>query len=203
MQLPPHWEKLATTYFLHHNVVALAQNLLGKIIVTNINEQLTAARIVETEAYQGITDKACHAYGNRRTKRTEIMYATGGVAYVYLCYGIHYLFNVVTNQANHPEAVLIRAATPLLGEAIMQARCQHKGLPTQGPGKLSKALGITQALNGFSLQSNTIFIASDGYTYPANSIKSSPRIGVAYAEEDALLPYRFFVRNNKYVSGKQ
>ncbi|HAI83561.1 MAG TPA: DNA-3-methyladenine glycosylase [Chitinophagaceae bacterium] len=203
MQLPPHWEKLATTYFLHHNVVALAQDLLGKIIVTNINEQLTAARIVETEAYQGITDKACHAYGNRRTKRTEIMYAAGGVAYVYLCYGIHYLFNVVTNHANHPEAVLIRAAEPIIGEAIMQARCQHKGLPTQGPGKLSKALGITQALNGFSLQSNTIFIASDGYTYPANSIKSSPRIGVAYAKEDALLPYRFFVCNNKYVSGKQ
>jgi len=202
MQLLPHWEKLPTAYFLHNNVVALAKDLLGKIIVTNIDAQLTAARIVETEAYQGITDKACHAYGNRRTARTEIMYAAGGVTYVYLCYGMHYLCNVVTNTINQPEAVLIRAAEPIIGESIMQARCQHKGLPTQGPGKLSKALGITKALNGYSLQSDTICIVSDGYTYPADSIKSSPRIGVAYAGADALLPYRFFVCNNKYVSGK-
>ena len=194
---------LNENFYTRSNVVKIAKELLGKIIVTVFDEQLTAARIVETEAYNGIVDKASHAYNNRRTKRTEIMYAEGGAAYVYFCYGIHHLFNVVTNLKDVPHAVLIRAAEPLTGVDIMLQRTNKKVLDntlTKGPGNVSKALGIYIHHTGNDLKSSNFFIADDGYKISKNNIISAKRVGVDYAAEDALLPYRFFINDNKYVS---
>lgn len=195
---------LDDNFFTREDVVKIARELLGKIIVTNFNHQLTAARITETEAYNGIVDKASHAYNNRRTKRTEIMYANGGVAYVYLCYGIHHLFNVVTNIKDVPHAILVRAVEPLFGIDVMLQRAnkQKAGYRlTSGPGNVSKALGIFTHHTGIDLKSKDFFIAGDGMKISPGNIVATPRIGVDYAGEDALLPYRFFIRDNKYVSG--
>ncbi|HRH61017.1 MAG TPA: DNA-3-methyladenine glycosylase [Chitinophagaceae bacterium] len=196
-------KKLPAAFYRGSDVVQIAKDLLGKIIVTNFNNEITTARIVETEAYNGIIDRASHAYNNRRTARTEIMYSAGGFAYVYLCYGIHHLFNVVTNEKNIPHAVLVRAAEPLTGIEIMMRRTGKKILDntlTRGPGNFSKALGISTAHTGTSLLGNEIYIAENFDAYPF-TIASSPRIGVAYAKEDALLAYRFYIRGNQYVSG--
>ena len=196
--------KLPLSFYQEKNVVLIAQQLLGKILVTQFNNTLTAARIVETEAYNGIVDKASHSYNNRRTKRTEIMYADGGVAYVYLCYGIHYLFNVVTHEKDNPQAVLIRAAEPLIGIETMLERSKKISLDntlTKGPGNVTKALGISTQHTGISLDTDEIFIVDDGCKITIANVITTPRIGVAYAKEDALLPYRFFIKNNKYVSG--
>jgi len=199
-------KKLDESFFIRKDVVKIAKELLGKIIVTFFDEQLTAARITETEAYNGIVDKASHAYNNRRTKRTEIMYGTGGAAYVYLCYGIHHLFNVVTNLKDVPHAVLIRAAEPVIGIDAMLQRTHKKKLDntlTSGPGNVSKALGIYTHHTGNDLQSENFFIADDGSRLPKTKIVATPRIGVQYAAEDALLPYRFFIKDNIFVSGKR
>lgn len=192
-------------FYLRKDVVKIAKNLLGKIIVTYFDEQLTAARITETEAYNGIVDKASHAYNNRRTKRTEIMFGKGGAAYVYLCYGIHHLFNVVTNFKDTPHAVLVRSAEPVFGIDVMLHRTNKKVLDntlTKGPGNVSKALGIYTHHTGSDLRSEHFFIADDRYKLSKDKIIITKRIGVDYAAEDALLPYRFFIRDNKFVSGK-
>ena len=118
-------EKLELNFYLHHNVIEISKNLLGKFLMTNINGQITGGMIVETEAYSGITDKASHAYNNRKTNRTKVLYKKGGIAYIYLCYGIHYLFNVVTNTINIPHAVLIRAIEPTDGIDIICSRRQN------------------------------------------------------------------------------
>lgn len=197
--------KLNDEFYSRKSVTKIAKELLGKILCTNINNQLTAARITETEAYNGITDKASHAWNARRTKRTEIMYAHGGVAYVYLCYGIHHLFNVVTNEKDIPHAVLIRAAEPLFGIDIMQERMKKQTLDfsiTKGPGNVSKALGISTTHTGIDLKGNEIFILDDDYKLSSKKIIASQRIGVDYAKEDALLPYRFYIKDNPFVSGK-
>jgi DNA-3-methyladenine glycosylase len=193
-------------FYTRKDVVKIAKELLGKIIVTYFDEQLTAARITETEAYNGVVDKASHAYKNRRTKRTEIMYANGGAAYVYLCYGIHHLFNIVTNLKDIPHAVLIRGAEPVIGIDAMLQRTHKKkldGTLTSGPGNVSKALGIYTHHTGIDLKSENFFIADDGFRLAKNKIAVTPRIGVDYAAEDALLPYRFFIKDNIYVSGKK
>jgi len=193
-------------FYMRRDVVKIAKDLLGKIIVTYFDEQLTAARIVETEAYEGITDKASHAYNNRRTRRTEIMFAPGGAAYVYLCYGIHHLFNVVTNMEDVPHAVLVRAAEPVTGIETMLKRTAKKVADhtlTRGPGNVSKALGIYTQHTGTDLKSENFFIAADDYRLTKNQIAITARIGVQYAAEDALLPYRFFIKDNPYVSGKK
>jgi DNA-3-methyladenine glycosylase len=200
------WQKLLTPFYTRTNVLLIARELLGKLLVTQFNGIVTAGRIVETEAYNGAVDKASHAYNNRRTNRTETMYANGGVAYVYLCYGTHHLFNVVTNVANVPHAVLIRALEPVTGVEEMLLRTGKVKLDyslTRGPGNLSKALGILTNCTGASLISDELFIAKDGFTVPKNGIIATPRIGVDYAAEDALLPYRFIVKDNKYVSGRK
>ena len=197
---------LNETFYTRKNVVKIAKDLLGKIIVTNFDDQLTAARITETEAYNGIVDKASHAYNNRRTKRTEIMYANGGTVYVYLCYGIHHLFNVVTNIQDEPHAVLVRAAEPVIGIDIMLQRTNKKKLDhtlTSGPGNVSKALGIYTHHTGSDLKSHNLFIADDGIKISKQNIIATARIGVDYAAEDALLPYRFFIKDNKFISGKK
>ena len=151
----------------------------------------------------GVGDKASHAAGGRRTNRTETMYAQGGIAYVYLCYGIHHLFNVVTNVVDIPHAVLIRGLEPLEGIDMMLARRRKERVEpslTAGPGALSVAMGIYTHHSGYSLQGPGIWIEDRGVRIAANDIVTGTRVGVAYAQEDALLPYRFSVKGNKYVS---
>jgi len=199
-------KKLDRPFYGRTNVVEIARDLLGKILITNFDGLLTSGRIVETEAYNGITDKASHAYSGRRTARTEVMFGEGGTAYVYLCYGIHHLFNVVTNEKGIPHAVLIRALEPLEGIPAMLQRTGKKKPDhtlTRGPGNLSRAMGLRTPHTGSSLLEEELFIADDGYRLPKADIGVSPRIGVEYAEEDAALPYRFFIKGNPYVSGKK
>ncbi len=199
-------EKLRDDFYRRKNVLQVAKGLLGKILVTRFDGLLTSARIVEVEAYNGIADRASHAWGGRRTGRNEVMYADGGLAYVYLCYGLHHLFNVVTNLKDTPHAVLIRAAEPVSGISTMLLRTGKQKADyslTRGPGNVSKALGIFTHHSSQSLQSGQLYIADDGHRYAAKDIIASPRIGVDYAGEDALLPYRFYVKDNRYVSGKR
>ncbi len=186
------------------DVLYIARELLGKIIVTNIDDIHTSARIVETEAYIAITDKASHSYNGRRTNRNEHMYATGGISYVYICYGMHHLFNVVTNEKEIPDAVLIRGAEPVNGIDAMLKRTGKRKLDntlTRGPGNMSRALGISKIHSGIDLRGREIFLADDGFVLSANDIGASKRIGIDGAGEDALLPYRFYIKGNKYVSG--
>ena len=196
MILPP-------SFYTRTDVVQIAKELLGKVLVTNIEGQHTAGMIVETEAYAGPGDKACHAFGNRRTNRTEIMFGNGGNAYVYLCYGIHHLLNVVTHAPDNPYAVLIRGLEPLEGIETMLYRrnaLTMKPSLTAGPGALSAAMGIKTPLSGVSLQGPEIMIEDRGIIIRPEDIVAGTRVGVAYAAEDALLPYRFSIRGNKYVS---
>ncbi|MET3879271.1 DNA-3-methyladenine glycosylase [Chitinophaga sp. OAE865] len=193
--------KLKAAFYRRHDVTVIAKQLLGKILVTDINGVRTAGMIVETEAYAGIGDRASHAWNNRRTKRTEVMYRPGGFAYVYLCYGIHYLFNVVTNVEDTPHAVLIRALQPVDGIDMMQRRYNNKPSAklTAGPGSLCKAMGIDAALNGESLTGKKVWIET-GQDIEEDDITVSTRVGVQYAGEDAYLPYRFSIKNNDWVS---
>jgi DNA-3-methyladenine glycosylase len=186
--------KLDQDFYLRDDVVKIAEELLGKVIFTRENRIITAGIITETEAYNGIVDRASHAYGERRTGRTEIMYRKGGVAYVYLCYGIHSLFNVVTNVENVPHAVLIRAIQPLKGSGMMMSRRNisvFSKSALNGPGKVSEALNIHYSDSGLSLLGNKIWIEDLGYLPEKDLISITPRIGVDYAGKDALLPYRF------------
>ncbi|HSC53470.1 MAG TPA: DNA-3-methyladenine glycosylase [Phnomibacter sp.] len=197
---------LSIAFYHQRDVVAVAQQLIGKILHTQINGAHTSGMIVETEAYNGVVDKASHAYGNRRTQRTEIMYASGGVAYVYLCYGMHHLFNIVTHDAGTPHAVLIRAVEPLEGmDTMLKRRNKAKPDPslTKGPGSVSKSLGIHTGLSGSSLLGPAIWLTENQQIISPVDIVATPRIGVAYAQEDAALLYRFHVRNNPYVSGNK
>jgi DNA-3-methyladenine glycosylase len=186
--------KLKKEYYLERNVVKLAKDLLGKVLVTKSGNMITSGIITETEAYNGIVDKASHAFGGRRTNRTEVMFSEGGTSYVYLCYGIHYLFNVVTNVRDTPHAILIRAIQPLQGKDIILRR---RGLAKAdkklcvGPGKVTQALGIDLKQNGLDLTGNSIWIEDIGIKIKPKDILVGPRIGVDYAGEDAKLPYRF------------
>lgn len=198
-------KKLTADFYQRKNVLAVSKDLLGKILVSRWEGAETSGRIVEVEAYQGVTDKASHAYGGRRTARNEVMYAGGGVAYVYLCYGIHHLFNVVTNNREVPHAILVRALEPLRGVETMLQRTGKKKADhtlTRGPGNVSKALGIHTGHSRLSLLGKELFIADDGFRYHKAGVASSPRIGVDYAGEDALLPFRFYIKGNPFVSGK-
>lgn len=190
--------KLGKDFFIREPVTKIALELLGKVIYTNFNNKITAGIITETEAYAGITDKASHAYGGKRTSRTEMMYQEGGIAYIYLCYGIHHLFNFVTNQKDIPEAVLLRGIIPLKGAKTMEMRRQmtfrNKGF-TDGPGKVSQALGLRTIHNGFSIEGEDIWIEDNGIVFMEKDISIEPRIGVDYAEEDAKLPYRYLVKD--------
>jgi DNA-3-methyladenine glycosylase len=194
--------KLQNDFYLRADVVQVARDLLGKFLITKLNGIYTSGIITETEAYAGIADKASHAYGNRRTQRTLTLYKTGGVAYVYLCYGIHHLFNVVTNAENIPHAVLIRSVEPVDGIKKMQKRRNQAAVNqlTTGPGKLSQALGITTRLDGHSLLQNSVCIEDAGYIVKQDNIFITKRIGVDYAGSDAKLPYRFYLKDSKYVS---
>jgi DNA-3-methyladenine glycosylase len=197
-------QKLPHSFYLRNDVVKIAKELLGKVLVTNWNNEYTSGRIVETEAYAGEIDKASHA-SKGKTARTSVMFEEGGTAYIYLCYGIHEMFNIVTNKSGVPHAILIRAVEPIDGIDIMLRRTGKKKLDetlTRGPGNVGKAFGFHRSQCGFSLQSDELYVADDGYKADKKSIISSPRIGVAYAGDHALWDYRFYIRGNKYVSGK-
>lgn len=188
--------KLELSYYNRPSVTEIAKNLLGKHICTFIDNQLTSGIIIETEAYEGTTDRASHAYNFRKTTRTNIMYQPGGIAYVYLCYGIHHLFNIVTNTAGIPHAVLLRSIHPVDGIKIMEKRRRieiKKTGFTDGPGKVTQALGITISHNGENLLGNGIWIEDRDYFVDPNKIVSTPRIGVDYAGEHAQWPYRFLI----------
>ena len=194
----PLWHRPGRQFFLDTDVVLLARRLLGMKLVSLIDGQLTSGLIVETEAYAGESDRASHASGGRRTQRTLTMYEKGGTAYIYLCYGIHALFNVVTNQPGIPHAVLVRGILPMEGTDIMELRLGRKLKPAgrdgNGPGKLTKLLGIACGLNGIDLtESHRLWIESGSLHFENKVIKVTPRIGVGYAGNDAGLPYRFIV----------
>ena len=196
--------KLPIEFYKRSNVVLIARELLGKIIVTNIDGIQTSGRIVETEAYAGITDKASHAYAGKRTGRNEHMYGEAANAYVYICYGIHQMFNIVTNDKEIPDAILIRAIDPLEGIEYMLVRTEKKKADhtlTRGPGNVGKALGIFKLHSGINITGDTIFLAEDDFKPEEDMISCSKRIGVNYAGPDALLPYRFYLKGNKFVSG--
>jgi len=189
--------KLDQAFYSRSSATQIAKELLGKVIFTRFHGKITAGIITETEAYEGITDKASHAFNNRRTDRTEIMYKNGGLAYVYLCYGVHHLFNFVTNQKGIPHAVLLRGIYPTTGIQTMEKRTKkkfsQKGF-SDGPGKLSKALAIKTTHTGLDLTGDKIWVEDDGIKINDEDIIVTPRIGVDYAGEDAALPYRFLIK---------
>lgn len=191
--------KLDHSFYSRSSVTQIARDLLGKVIFTNIDGKKTGGIITETEAYEGITDKASHTYNDRRTNRTEIMYGSGGFAYVYLCYGVHHLFNFVTNVKGIPHAVLLRGIYPIEGIPLMEQRTKkkfkQKGF-TDGPGKLSKALAIKTFHTGLDLMEEIIWVEDQGISIKEEDIIVTPRIGVDYAGEDAKLPYRFLIELN-------
>lgn len=194
--------KLPKSFYERKNVTVIARELLGKTLITNCNGIVASGKIVETEAYSW-KERGCHAFNNKRTARNDIMFAAGGHAYVYLCYGMHHLFNVVTNREGVAEAVLIRAIEPAAGLDTMEARrgkLRQAIHLTSGPGKLTKALGIDRSFNGKYLLNNEVWIEDPGYSIPAKQIVAAPRIGIDYAGEDAGLPWRFYIRDNKWVS---
>ncbi|MEI7501591.1 MAG: DNA-3-methyladenine glycosylase [Bacteroidota bacterium] len=191
---------LPRSFYLRPDVVQIARDLLGKHLVTRMSGVTTSGIICETEAYAGVTDRASHAFGGRRTQRTEIMYCPGGTAYIYLCYGVHSLFNVVTNEQDIPHAVLIRGIIPDKGKETMLERTGKVKITKDfgiGPGKVSKLLGIHYSNSGLDLTNvnenaqAAIWVEDRSININPADIIAGPRIGVGYAGEDALLPYRF------------
>lgn len=185
------------------DVLEAGRSLLGKVLVSEFNGMPTAGKIVETEAYAGIGDRASHAWGGRKTERTRIMYSAGGVSYIYLCYGIHHLFNVITNREEVPHAVLIRALEPLDGIDLMLERRRLNRVQrnlTGGPGLLTQAMGIHTGHNGTDLTGNTIWIEDRNFMVGPDDILCSPRVGVHYAGDDAGNPWRFRLKDNLFTS---
>jgi len=191
---------LPRSFYTRSDVVLVARELLGKRIVTEMDGRATVGLITETEAYAGVLDRASHAYGGRRTARNEPMYGLGGTTYVYLCYGIHHLFNVVTNVAGVPHAVLIRALLPQGGIETMCERRGTKEPRTTGPGTLTVALGIRTQHSGSDLLDGPIRLEDAGIRLGEDQIIIGPRIGVGYAGTDALLPYRFRIAPSRLSS---
>lgn len=194
--------------FYNRDSIVVAKELLGKVLVYESGGQKISAKIVETEAYMGIEDKAAHSYGGRRTPRVEVMYGGPGVAYIFLIYGLHCCFNIVTNEADIPQAVLIRAVEPVEGRECMAQRrfgtsyeqltkSQRKGL-TNGPGKLCGALSIDRNVNGKDLCGNKLYL-EEGEDQEF-SIVTTKRVGIDYSEEARDYPWRFYIKDNEYVS---
>lgn len=197
-------KKLPIEFYKGDDVIKIARDLLGKILITKFDGIVTSGKIVETEAYIGLTDRASHAYNGKRTARNEHMYADAGVAYVYICYGMHHLFNVVTNKKDTPDAVLIRAVEPITGIDTMLQRTGKLKLDytlTKGPGNVGRALGILKQHSGLNLMGNTVAVYDNNIELNDNEIGTSKRIGVEGAGDAAHYPYRFFIKGNKYVSG--
>jgi len=191
---------LKSSYYSNTDVVFLAKDLIGKTLCTRINNTLTCGIITETEAYAGVNDKASHAYNGKRTNRTEPMYSKGGISYVYLCYGIHRLFNIVTNSKGIPHAILIRAIYPTQGleEIVKRRGLKFSNHLCVGPGKVTQALGIDLVHNHLPLTGKEIWLQDDHIKIKESDIHVGPRIGVDYAGEDAKLPYRFWITNYNF-----
>jgi DNA-3-methyladenine glycosylase len=195
-------QKLPREFYTRPNVLALARELLGKLLVVPTQDgRRVSGIIVETEAYRGPRDRASHAYGGRRTSRTETMYQMGGTAYVYFVYGMYYQFNVVTNVEDIPHAVLVRALEPVEGIEIIKRRrrVQPDHNLTNGPGKLCIALGIDGKLDRADLLGDRVWL-EDAEKTPRSRIVSGPRIGIDYAAEWVDKPWRFWLKDNPYVS---
>ena len=195
--------KLPRSFYTRRDALEVARELLGRrLVVPAPTGERVSGRVVEVEAYAGTGDRASHAYGGRRTARTETMYAPGGVAYVYFVYGMHHQFNVVTGPEATPEAVLVRAVEPDEGPDWMRRRrpVRHERELTNGPGKLCRALGIDLTYNAEDLTGRRVWLEDAGFQVSPSDIASGPRVGVAYAGEDALLPYRFWLQGNPFVS---
>jgi DNA-3-methyladenine glycosylase len=194
--------KLAREFYLRENTVKVAKDLLGKLLVIPAADGTRVSGIiVETEAYMGVTDRAAHSYGGRRTARNEIMYGGGGHAYVYFVYGMYFQFNVVTGPPDHPHAVLIRALEPIEGVEIMRQRrgeMKDQNL-TSGPGKLCIAMGIDRGLNGEDLRGERVWLEEFNKITP-KQIAVGKRIGIDYAGDDAGKPWRFWIRGKSFVS---
>jgi DNA-3-methyladenine glycosylase len=194
--------KLPESFYQRPNVVKIARELLGKGLFTRVENRVTAGMIVETEAYSW-KERGCHAFGARKTQRNAVMFEKGGYSYVYLCYGMHNLFNIVTNREDVADAILIRALEPIEGIDEMKRRrgpLSNRFHLTSGPGKLTKALGIDRKWNGKFLLGNEIWIEDFGHKLPKNNIEASHRIGIDYAGEDAKLPWRFTVKDSPWLS---
>ena len=195
--------KLSRTFYRRANVLTVARQLLGQVLVVPArNGRRVSGIIVETEAYRGPADRASHAYGGRRTNRTETMYQVGGTAYVYFVYGMYHQFNVVTNLEGIPHAVLVRALEPVEGIEVMRER--RHGQPdhnlTNGPGKLCVALGIDRALDRADLLGDRVWIEEGPRPISPSAIACGPRIGIDYAEGWVDKPWRFWIRGNPFVS---
>jgi|JI8StandDraft_2_1071088.scaffolds.fasta_scaffold01996_8 DNA-3-methyladenine glycosylase len=195
---------LPQSFYEKDDVVSIAKDLLGKIIRTEINGNITTGIIVETEAYRGPDDRGCHAYNHRITPRTKTMYMKGGHAYVYICYGMHPMMNVVTGPEGSAHAVLIRAIEPTSGNDIMvQRRGMEKLTPTttNGPGKLAVALGIEKSLDACLLNGSAPITILDGITIQADNMYSGPRVGMTkHVGDCAHRPWRFYIKDNPWVS---
>jgi DNA-3-methyladenine glycosylase len=185
---------IPSSFYQRNDVLAIAEDLLGKVLFTSIDGVTTGGVILETEAYRAPEDKASHAYNGRRTKRNEVMYGNGGIAYVYLIYGLHTMFNIVTNLEEIPHAILIRAIEPISGlEHMLKRRRKSKQdkTLTNGPGSLARALGITLKQNGTSLKGPEIWLEDHQIEVPKSQIIKCPRVGIDYAEEFVNHPWRF------------
>ncbi len=199
--------KIEKEFYLSDKVVNIARNLIGKYIFVNHNGLICGGYITETEAYEGTTDKASHAYQNKRTNRTEVMYAQGGRTYVYLCYGIHSMLNIVTGEKELPHAVLIRGFKPTLGLNEIRARLGKDELKKNnfdGPGKLTKALGIDVRHNNLCVFGNEIWLEDCGMKVSDDQIISAPRVGIDYAENGNGVKVKGVnVINNYEINGNE
>lgn len=198
--------KLPREFYTRPSVLTVARQLLGRLLVVPARDgSRVSGIIVETEAYRAPQDRASHAYGGRRTGRTETMYRVGGTAYVYFVYGMYHQFNVVSNARDIPHAVLIRALEPVEGVPRMQTR--RRGRPdrdlTSGPGKLCIALGIDRTFDGADLLGDRVWIEEGARRIRPAEVASGPRIGIDYAAEWAHRPWRFWIRDNPHVSRRE
>jgi DNA-3-methyladenine glycosylase len=194
---------LKKDFYNHSDVVTIAKSLLMKVLCTKVNGEICKALIVETEAYRGPDDKACHAFNFRRSPKNENMYGPAGTSYVYTCYGMYDLFNVVTSKKDDPHAILIRAVEPIEGQSIMKNRRPVKRPfdATNGPGKLGMAMGISKTMSGYDLQgSHSIWIEDAGVQLTADDIYEGPRVGLSTAEECSNWPWRFYIKGSPWVS---
>jgi DNA-3-methyladenine glycosylase len=198
--------RLERDFYTRADTLRVARELLGKrLVVPAASGVRVSGRVVEVEAYLGAEDRAAHSFGGRRTRRTETMFSVGGTAYVFFVYGMHHQFNVVTGPEGQPHALLVRAVEPEEGIELMWERrpvSKEREL-TSGPGKLCRALGIDLSFDGEDLTAGRrVWLEETGIEFKSDEIATGPRIGVAYAAEDALKPWRFWVKDNEYVSRK-
>jgi DNA-3-methyladenine glycosylase len=197
---------LKRDFYTRPDTLRVARDLLGKLLVVpSPSGARVSGRVVEVEAYLGAEDRAAHSFGGRRTRRTETMFGVGGTAYVFFVYGMHHQFNVVTGPEGQPHAVLVRAVEPSEGIGLMRERrpvSKEREL-TSGPGKLCRALAIDLGFDGEDLTTGRrVWLEETGVEFKPDEVATGPRIGVAYAAEDALKPWRFWVKGNEYVSRK-